>query len=213
MSGKGRLWLLMCPSCGAGIEDDLKGRETAFCPYCGSQFSVDDGANRTTMSICLLSKFIFRLTTHENLTDFVKNLHRTNHIPYPNRITLSSKYDANHRRSGINLSYSWYLSISKARNNDEMTMIQALKGSIWHEIGHEIFKKIFKEQYHLRKTNCSVKKLLRASEEVFCDLHALKYGFLGDTQLCISTLRWKEKNKQGKSFFFRAIHKGLFRVY
>lgn len=36
---------LKCPSCGAGIEMDLKGlkgRDTLYCPYCGSQFSIDD---------------------------------------------------------------------------------------------------------------------------------------------------------------------------
>lgn len=37
---------MKCPSCGAGIAVDLKGRNTAFCPYCGSQFSVDDGVTR-----------------------------------------------------------------------------------------------------------------------------------------------------------------------
>lgn len=41
-----KLKQLKCPSCGAGIEVDLKGRRTAFCPYCGSQFSVDDGVTR-----------------------------------------------------------------------------------------------------------------------------------------------------------------------
>lgn len=37
---------MKCPSCGAGIAVDLMGRSTAFCPYCGSQFSVDDGVTR-----------------------------------------------------------------------------------------------------------------------------------------------------------------------
>ena len=43
-----KLKQLKCPSCGAGIELNLKGHSTAFCPYCGSQFSVDDGVTRAS---------------------------------------------------------------------------------------------------------------------------------------------------------------------
>ena len=33
---------ISCPSCGAGIKIDIKGRDTIFCPYCGAQILFDD---------------------------------------------------------------------------------------------------------------------------------------------------------------------------
>ena len=33
---------ISCPSCGAGIKIDIKGRDTIFCPYCGDQILFDD---------------------------------------------------------------------------------------------------------------------------------------------------------------------------
>ena len=33
---------LSCPTCGAGIKIDIKGRDTIFCPYCGNQILCDD---------------------------------------------------------------------------------------------------------------------------------------------------------------------------
>lgn len=34
---------LECPACGAAINISIEGRKAIFCPYCGSQFSIDDG--------------------------------------------------------------------------------------------------------------------------------------------------------------------------
>ena len=33
---------ISCPTCGAGIKIDIKGRDTLFCPYCGSQILFED---------------------------------------------------------------------------------------------------------------------------------------------------------------------------
>ena len=33
---------ISCPTCGAGIKIDIKGRDTLFCPYCGSQILIND---------------------------------------------------------------------------------------------------------------------------------------------------------------------------
>lgn len=33
---------ISCPTCGAGIKIDIKGRDTIFCPYCGNQILFDD---------------------------------------------------------------------------------------------------------------------------------------------------------------------------
>ncbi len=39
---KNKLEQLCCPSCGAGIDMDIKDRKSLFCLFCGSQFTVDD---------------------------------------------------------------------------------------------------------------------------------------------------------------------------
>ena len=57
-----KLKQLKCPSCGAGIEMDLKGQDLVFCPYCGSQFSVDDGSTRVTYDIHYTSNHHERYT-------------------------------------------------------------------------------------------------------------------------------------------------------
>lgn len=51
-----KLKQLRCPSCGAGIDIELRGRDSVFCPYCGSQFAVDDG-NRTITHNININKF------------------------------------------------------------------------------------------------------------------------------------------------------------
>lgn len=56
-----KLKQLKCPSCGAGIEMNLKGRDTVFCPYCGSQFSVDDGSINAT--------YTYNYNEHKRYTD------------------------------------------------------------------------------------------------------------------------------------------------
>lgn len=33
---------ITCPTCGAGIKIDIKGRDAIFCPYCGSQIVFGD---------------------------------------------------------------------------------------------------------------------------------------------------------------------------
>lgn len=37
-----KLKSISCPTCGAGINIDIKGRNTIFCPYCGGQILIDD---------------------------------------------------------------------------------------------------------------------------------------------------------------------------
>ncbi|MCR5685545.1 MAG: hypothetical protein K6G81_09040 [Lachnospiraceae bacterium] len=54
-----KLERLCCPACGAGIDMDIKDRKVIFCPFCGSQFLVDDG-NRT---------FTYNLSISEKYTD------------------------------------------------------------------------------------------------------------------------------------------------
>lgn len=56
-----KLKQLKCPSCGAGIEMDLKGRDTVFCPYCGNQFSIDDGSINVT--------YTYNYNEHKRFTD------------------------------------------------------------------------------------------------------------------------------------------------
>ncbi|WP_026495400.1 hypothetical protein [Butyrivibrio sp. WCD3002] len=48
---------LSCPSCGAGINMDIQGRKTLFCPFCGSQFSVDDGERVYTHNINIHKRY------------------------------------------------------------------------------------------------------------------------------------------------------------
>ncbi len=48
---KYKLEQLNCPSCGAGIDMDIQGRKAIFCPFCGSQFAVDDGEKVITKNI------------------------------------------------------------------------------------------------------------------------------------------------------------------
>lgn len=38
-----QLQSLKCPSCGAGIDIDIEGRNKIFCPYCGTQIAIDNG--------------------------------------------------------------------------------------------------------------------------------------------------------------------------
>ena len=56
-----KLKQLKCPSCGAGIEMNLKGRDTVFCPYCGNQFSIDDGSINVT--------YTYNHNEHKRYTD------------------------------------------------------------------------------------------------------------------------------------------------
>lgn len=56
-----KLQQLKCPSCGAGMDIDVKGRDTVFCPYCGSQFAVDDGETKAT--------YTYNVNYHERYTD------------------------------------------------------------------------------------------------------------------------------------------------
>lgn len=51
-----KLEKLSCPSCGAGIDMDIKGRKTLFCPFCGNQFSIDDGSRTITNNINISAK-------------------------------------------------------------------------------------------------------------------------------------------------------------
>ena len=48
---------LTCPSCGAGIEMDIQGRKAIFCPFCGSQFAIDDGERIITHNINIHKRY------------------------------------------------------------------------------------------------------------------------------------------------------------
>lgn len=52
-----KLEKLTCPACGAGIDMDIKGRSSVFCPFCGSQFTIDDGTKTTNKNININKKY------------------------------------------------------------------------------------------------------------------------------------------------------------
>ena len=41
---------IKCPECGGAITMDITGRNSVFCPYCGNQFSIDDGVTRVEIN-------------------------------------------------------------------------------------------------------------------------------------------------------------------
>lgn len=52
-----KLTQLNCPSCGAGIDMDIKGKNSLFCPFCGNQFAIDDGEVVITKNINIHNRF------------------------------------------------------------------------------------------------------------------------------------------------------------
>lgn len=48
---------LVCPSCGAGINMNLNGRTTVFCPYCGIQIAVNDGSTTINHNININERY------------------------------------------------------------------------------------------------------------------------------------------------------------
>ena len=68
-----KLVQLKCPDCGGAITMDITGRETAFCPYCGNQFSVVNP-----------NKFESHTTKNVNINKNI-NVNKTNKIMNNNR--------------------------------------------------------------------------------------------------------------------------------
>lgn len=54
---KVKLSSLKCPSCGAGIDMDIKGHDSVFCPFCRSQIIIDDGDITITKNININKKY------------------------------------------------------------------------------------------------------------------------------------------------------------
>lgn len=49
---------LCCPSCGAGISIDIKGQKVLYCPYCGSQFLIDDADVTISKNVTIKRTYI-----------------------------------------------------------------------------------------------------------------------------------------------------------
>lgn len=52
-----KLEKLSCPAYGAAINMDIKEQKTIFCPFCGTQFAIDDGSKTITKNININSKY------------------------------------------------------------------------------------------------------------------------------------------------------------
>ncbi len=52
-----KLERIYCTQCGADIDMDIKGRKAVFCPFCGSQFVIDDGEKTITKNINIHKRY------------------------------------------------------------------------------------------------------------------------------------------------------------
>lgn len=68
---------LCCPSCGAGISIDVKGQKVLYCPYCGSQFLIDDADVTVKKNITIKKTYI-----NEAALEKEKRRERENHREY-----------------------------------------------------------------------------------------------------------------------------------